>query len=302
MLNSIQSRLVLAILPIIASFVALGTIVWQVSAKTSGNISETVRNNTQVAAQIEQLSLAAQQIRRYEKEYFIYSSSADGRAKYRKEWTETYERMGSIVKDMQRNKAGLYTAEDGETIAKSGAALDFYAQEMDKIFRQTDERAYNLTRYVAPSAAEVLAATRAGKAIEPAPQMLQPSEVNDLIKAGKDRLAADFIKPLGKMGEARRNDTLALPEISSRGFNELAKIVVVLSGLGALIALATLAFLPRTIRGPLARLSAQVDALSKGAEPDTSEAIKVKEFRHLAEAVGRLARAQKMLLERVKRA
>ncbi|MBK9218127.1 MAG: hypothetical protein IPL70_06670 [Uliginosibacterium sp.] len=51
--------------------------------------------------------------------------------------------MGSIVKDMQRNKAGLYTAEDGETIAKSGAALDFYAQEMDKIFRQTDERAYN---------------------------------------------------------------------------------------------------------------------------------------------------------------
>lgn len=302
MFNSIQSRLVLAIFPIIGSFIALGMLVWQVSAQTSSNIGETVRNNTQVAAQIEQLSLAAQQIRRYEKEYFIYSGNTEGRAKYRKEWTETYEKMSSIVKDMQRNKGGLYSANDGERIAKSAAALDFYAQEMTSIFQKVDERAYDLTRYIAPSAAEILAATRAGKTIEPAPQMLQPSEVNELIKAGKDRLAADLIKPLGEMSAMRRDETLALPAISSRGFNELAKFVVLLSGLGALIALATLALLPRAIRRPLGTLSAQVDALSKGAEPNTAEEIKIKEFRTLADAVSRLARAQKMLLERVKRA
>lgn len=62
-----------------------------------------------------------------------------------------------------------------------------------------------------------------------------------------------------------------------------------------------LLLLPRTIRAPLTKLTEQVDALSKGIPIDGDDDVQIKEFRSLAQAVARMATAQKMLLERVKR-
>lgn len=297
MLNSVQARLSLALLPVVAFFVMLGIAVWLVSAAISKDIGDTVRKNTLVSAQVEGLSILAQQIRRYEKEYFIYIDDAEGRAKYRKEWSQTHLNMDVQTKAMVGNAQSLFSAQDVADLQKGSEALDFYASEMNKIFETVEAKALDVERYVAPP----IQAAKTGIELGPAPRMLTPAEANALIKEGKDRLGAEFIKPLGRIGKARQEGTLALPEISRKGFSEMAMLVVILATLGVVVTIAVMLLLPRTIRAPLATLTAQVDALSKGTPIDGDGEIQVREFRGLAQAVNRMSRAQKMLLERLKR-
>lgn len=301
MLNSIQTRLSLALIPVIAFFIMLGSAVWLVSASTSNDIGETVRKNTLVSAQVEELSILAQQIRRYEKEYFIYSGDAEGRMKYRQEWSQTQLKMDERIKAMRENAQSLFSAQDVADLQKGGEALAFYGAEMNKIFTTVDEKARAVERYVAPTAQELQAAAKAGKVFDPAPRMLTPAEANALIKEGKDRLGAELIKPLANISKVRQAGTLALPEISRAGFSQMAKFVVILAALGVVVTVAVMLLLPRTIRAPLAKLTEQVDALSKGMPIEGEEEIQIKEFRSLAQAVTRMSFAQKMLLERVKR-
>lgn len=300
MLNSIQTRLSLALIPVIAFFIILGTSVWLVSASTSNDIGETVRKNTLVSAQVEELSILAQQIRRYEKEYFIYSGDAEGRAKYRKEWSQTHLKMDEQIRVMRENAQSLFSAQDLADLQKGGEALTFYGEEMNRIFTTVDEKAVAVERYIAPTAEQIKAAAKLGQALDPAPLMLTPAEANALIKEGKDRLGAELIKPLANISKVRQVGTLALPEISRGGFSQMAKFVVVLAALGVVVTVAVMLLLPRTIRAPLGKLTAQVDALSKGMPIDGDDDIQIKEFRDLAQAVTRMSTAQKMLLERVK--
>jgi methyl-accepting chemotaxis protein len=301
MLNSIQARLSLALIPVIAFFIMLGTSVWLVSVSTSDDIGETVRRNTLVSAQVEDLSILAQQIRRYEKEYFIYVGDAEGRAKYRKEWSQTHRKMDDQIKVMSKNAQSLFSAQDVAELKKGSEALAFYAAEMNKIFKTADEKAFAVEDYIAPSAQQLQAAAKIGKELDPAPRMLTPAEANALIREGKDRLAAELIKPLANMGKVRQESTLSLPEISRAGFGQVAKFVVILAAVGVIVTVAVMLLLPRTIRAPLSTLTAQVDALSKGKSIEGDEEVQIKEFHGLAQAVTRMSRAQKMLLERVKR-
>jgi HAMP domain-containing protein len=301
MLNSIQVRLSLALIPVIAFFIMLGAAVWLVSASTSDDIGDTVRKNTLVSAQVEELAILAQQIRRYEKEYFIYVGEAEGRTKYRAEWSQTQLKMENQITAMRQNAQSLFSAQDLAELQKGGEALAFYAAEMNKIFTTVDEQAVAVARYVAPTNQQILAAAKTGQTLDPAPLFLTPAEANALIKAGKDRLGAELIKPLANISKVRQESTLALPEISRAGFSEMAKFVVILAALGVGVTLAVMLLLPRTIRAPLDQLTAQVDTLSKGMPIDGDDEIRIKEFRGLAQAVTRMSRTQKMLLERLKR-
>jgi HAMP domain-containing protein len=301
MLNSIQVRLSLALIPVIAFFIMLGAAVWLVSASTSDDIGDTVRKNTLVSAQVEELAILAQQIRRYEKEYFIYVGEPEGRTKYREEWSQTHLKMENQITAMRQNAQSLFSTQDLAELQKGGEALAFYAAEMNKIFTTVDEQAVAVARYIAPTDQQILAAAKTGQTFDPAPLLLTPAEANALIKAGKDRLGAELIKPLANISKVRQESTLALPEISRAGFSEMAKFVVVLAALGVGVTLAVMLLLPRTIRAPLDQLTAQVDTLSKGMPIDGDDEIRIKEFRGLAQAVTRMSRAQKMLLERVKR-
>lgn len=301
MLNSIQVRLSLALIPVIAFFIMLGAAVWLVSASTSDDIGDTVRKNTLVSAQVEELAILAQQIRRYEKEYFIYVGEPEGRTKYHEEWSQTHLKMENQITAMRQNAQSLFSTQDLAELQKGGEALAFYAAEMNKIFTTVNEQAVAVARYIAPTEQKILAAAKTGQTLDPAPLLLTPAEANALIKAGKDRLGAELIKPLANISKVRQESTLALPEISRAGFSEMAKFVVILAALGVGVTLAVMLLLPRTIRAPLDRLTAQVDTLSKGMPIDGDDEIRIKEFRGLAQAVTRMSRAQKMLLERIKR-
>lgn len=301
MLNSIQVRLSLALIPVIAFFIMLGAAVWLVSASTSDDIGDTVRKNTLVSAQVEELAILAQQIRRYEKEYFIYVGEPEGRTKYHEEWSQTHLKMENQITAMRQNAQSLFSTQDLAELQKGGEALAFYAAEMNKIFTTVNEQAVAVARYIAPTEQQILAAAKTGQTLDPAPLLLTPAEANALIKAGKDRLGAELIKPLANISKVRQESTLALPEISRAGFSEMAKFVVILAALGVGVTLAVMLLLPRTIRAPLDRLTAQVDTLSKGMPIDGDDEIRIKEFRGLAQAVTRMSRAQKMLLERIKR-
>lgn len=301
MFNSIQARLSLALIPVIAFFIVLGTAVWLVSASTSNDVGETVRKNTLASAEVEELSMLAQLLRRYEKEFFINSGDAEGRTKYKQEWAQIHQKMESNLKHMRANAQGLFSRHDLADLQMGSEALAFYAAEMNRIIATVEERVLAVEQYVPPTEQQIKAAARLGKTLAPAPLMITPAEANAQIKAGKERLAAEFFTPLAGISKARQQATLALPEISRQGFSEMARLVVILAALGVVVTGAVMLLLPRTIRAPLATLTTQVDALSKGMPMDTDEEIRIKEFRALAQAVNRMSRAQKMLLERVKR-
>ena len=100
-------------LGLLLAFIILQFVIGQVlDRNTQAEVNTAVTKNFAAADKFAQISVKGQQIRRYEKEFFIYVNDEAGRAKYRKEWTGTFDALNSDLTAMQANKDGVFSSAD----------------------------------------------------------------------------------------------------------------------------------------------------------------------------------------------
>jgi hypothetical protein len=305
-MQSIRSKLLAGLGLIILFFLAQAVIVWFGQEAAKRNVVDATRKNTLASSQLAELAVRAQQVRRYEKEYFVYVSNEEKRNGYIKEWTGTADKIKQDLQVMRKNADGAYTQEDLGQIGNWTSATEFYTSEMAKIFDAVNTRQSKISSVAQPVVVTApIAATGQKGAAAPVPPaeppvvMFAPTEVNAMIGPGKDRLSGVLIKGVSEMSAAKTKDTLALVDVANASFKRLLLSVLATVGLGLAIALALMSQLPKAVSKPIQMLTKAVDEMTKG-NLEQKVAAGVKEFDGLAKALDRMRVSQQALVQRLR--
>lgn len=304
--TSINRKLMVGLAGIIVFFVLQAVGVLTMGRYTEREVVEVARKNTIAQVDLAELSTMAQQIRRYEKEYFIYVNHPEKRAQYQKEWTGTMDKITALLGRLRTNASNALDGDDVTRVGQWSAASDFYASEMNKVFGEVENRVKKMQEEAALAAEQAALNTKPGKTKEPATvvettRMLLPEEANDQIKAGKDRFSADLIKSVAETFARKSQATLALTTVTNQGFNTMiyGVMATVLIGIG--IGIYLLISLPKSVTTPIKRLTDIVDALSRGETTAPAASMRVAEFKDLSAAVERMRVAQDLMMQRLKK-
>jgi HAMP domain-containing protein len=307
-MKSIRSRLIAGLGLIIVFFLVQAALVWWGEDTARRDVVDATRKNTIASSQLSDLAVLAQQIRRYEKEYFVYVGNAERREGYTKEWSGTADKIGKQLETMRSNPDKAFNETDVSKINNWASASDFYTSEMRKIFGTVTTQASKVAS-VAAEATPTAPVPAAGltKVVAPAVApaeavaMFSPVEVNSMITAGKDRFSGVLIKGVAEMSGEKTKQTLALAERASDGFKQLLIAVLLTVLVGVLIALGLMWTLPKAVTGPLEQLTASVDNISKGNLEAKVDSGGIAEFQGLAKALERMRLGQQALVARMRR-
>jgi HAMP domain-containing protein len=283
-MKSIQSRLVTGLGLIIVFFLMQAALVWWSQDTARRDVVDATRKNTLASSELSAMAVLAQQIRRYEKEYFVYVGNKERRDAYTKEWGDASDKLAKLLKTVRSNEGNAFNASDIAKVVTWTSASEFYASEMDKIFSAVNNQSL------------AAAATTTGTVAA-----ISPVEANSMISAGKDRFSGVLIKGVAEMSVEKTKQTLALAEVASDGFSRLLYGVLGTVLIGVLIAMGLMFTLPKTVTGPLAVLTAAVDGISKGNVDKKMESTGIAEFEGLAAALERLRLGQQALVARLRR-
>ncbi|MEY4584958.1 MAG: hypothetical protein RJB10_1455 [Pseudomonadota bacterium] len=306
-MKSIRAQLIGGLSLIILFFIAQAAFVWWDQESTRKDVVDATRKNTIASSQLGELAVLAQQVRRYEKEYFVYVSNEEKRNGYIKEWTAASDKLSQILGAMRGNQAAAFTSADQALIEQWMQAASFYGTQMRLIFdavnvrkEKMDLQASELAAINAAAASKVKVATPAAPAVEVI-TMLTPIQANDMIQLGKTRFSDVLIKGVAEMTKAKTKATLSLSEVAGTGFDKLLYVVLATVVAGILIALGLMFKLPRTVSQPLAKLTTSVDNISRGNLEGEVKSGGIQEFEGLATALERLRLSQKSLVALMQR-
>lgn len=295
-MSSIKSRVIVGLSLIILFFLAQAALVWSTKDQLNRDVVEVTRRNTTAAATLGDLAVLAQQIRRYEKEYFVYVANATRRNDYVKEWTQTHEKIAATIANIRGNKAGAFSTADIGKASEWLAASEFYGQQMKGIFSGVEARGSLLA--APPPVVAVAAAPTAATTAQMG--MFSPAEVNEMIKDGKDRFAAGLIKGVSQMEGEKTREMLALGDIAEKGLSRLINGVLITVGVGIVVAMVLIFILPAAVTSPVAALSSAVDAMSRGQLDTPISGGKVREFDVLEKSLERMRLAQQAMVARLR--
>ena len=299
-MTSIRSRLVAGLTLIILFFLAQAALVWWTQNTAKNEVVDATRKNTIASSELSQLAVLAQQVRRYEKEYFVYVGNEEKRNGYIKEWTDTSDKITNLLNTMSANKGAAFAKSDLTAIANWTSASEFYKSEMLKIFATVRSAAAAIPA-AEPAATATKAVTTAAPAAPAAPSMLTPVQVNDMIKDGKNRFSDVLIKGVSAMSAEKTKATLALSDTANNSFEKLLLGVLATVAVGVLLSIFLMFTLPKAVTNPLATLTASVDNISKGNFDTKVNASGIKEFDGLSIALERMRLGQQALVARMRR-
>jgi HAMP domain-containing protein len=304
-MKSIRNILLLGLSAIAVLFVVQALLLRWGEQNIQRDVVETARKNTLASSQLSELAVLAQQIRRYEKEYFVYVTNTERRENYVKEWSGANDKIAKLLQNMRTNAQQAFTADEMGKITNWASAADFYSAEMRKVFGTVNDRQAQIAVPAAPPVAVSTASKAASKDAVPsiapaAVAMFSPVEVNSMITAGKDRLSGVLIKGVAEMYDSKTKATLALGDIASSSFGRLWNMVAGTVALGLALAAFLAWRLPAAVTSPLSTLTTAVENMSKGDLEKTIDVGGVTEFQGLSTALERMRLAQKTLVQRMR--
>ena len=290
--KSIRSRLLSGMMLIVLFFLLQAALVWHAIDDAKSTVVENTRKNTIASSELSSLAIQAQQIRRYEKEYFVWVGNKTKRESYEREWRDAHDKINAILARMKTGSGGAFSASDIAQVDKWEAASDFYAAEMKRIFLVVTFRADN-----APAGEE----TDHGGLRTAEQAAYRSDEANEMIKAGKDRFSADLVKGVTAMSQTKTADTLALADVAQKLFSKLLIGVMFTVIIGALVALSLSILLPKMVTKTIDGLSSAAKEMSMGNLENEYNSGGVAEFTQLAEALNRMRLGQLALVERLQK-
>jgi methyl-accepting chemotaxis protein len=313
-MKSIRSRLIAGLTLIILFFLAQAALVWWSQNTAKHEVVDATRKNTLASSELSQLAVLAQQVRRYEKEYFVYVGNEEKRNGYVKEWTDASNNITNLLRTMSANEGSAFTNSDLQAVANWTIASDFYSSEMLKIFDTV--RSVNNTAAPAPDATpsapvnanvatktgSSAAATLATPATAATSNMLTPVQVNDMIKEGKTRFSDVLIKGVSAMSSEKTKATLALSDTANSSFEKLLFGVLLTVAVGVILSIFLMLTLPKAVTNPIAILTKSVENISKGNLDTKVDNGGIKEFDGLSIALERMRLGQQALVARMRRA
>jgi methyl-accepting chemotaxis protein len=268
---------------------------------TQSKVDTAITKNFAAADSLAELGTVAQQIRRYEKEFFIYVNDEAGRKKYRKEWTDAYEKFSATLAKMSANADGAFSTKDTTAFGSWTKAAQFYGDEFKGIMTKAD--AGTIVPPPPPVVEEVAKPAKGAPApvvVPPAPDLSKATKLaNDMIGPGKDRF-----KEVLDGAQALRKEKIAASAQSVTEIRSLFGMATWVTLGVFLLALAVAIYLmisiPRAVRKPIEEFVGIADKMSKGDLKQVIHAEGAVEFEGLSKSLERLRVAQSGLLDKLR--
>ncbi len=301
---SISGTVKLALGALVAMMILQAGVSLYLDRSVQSRVETAIKKNFAAADAIAEVSALGHQLRRFEKEYFIYVTEPNGREKYRREWSAAQSRLQRALDTMRANAEGIYQTTDLESFTRWNTAFQYYSSE----FRAIMERAETGQLQTAVANSAVAESNRSAgsassaRAASPAPSSTSSDVIraaNQAIGPGKDRF-----KEVLEGAEALRREKLQQSTVAAAEVQELFRqsnyASMLLLALGMLVALYQMLSIPRSIRRPIEEFVGLAVRISKGDVSQGAQAKQLDEFQPLAQALERLRVAQIGLLERVR--
>jgi nitrogen fixation/metabolism regulation signal transduction histidine kinase len=307
-MNSIRSRLFTGLGLIILFFLTQAVVVLTVGERTKNSVFDSIQKNTVASSQLSELAVLAQQIRRYEKEYFIYVGNKERSADYEKEWSNTAAKITNLLSSMQTTSEKVYSDVELSKVANWTAAINFYEAEMRKIFTKNKyvfatldaSKAIQLPTTLSVKKSSTTPVIAASSSVVAQPEMLTTTEANAMISEGKTKFSEVLIKGVAELSSDKTNKTLKLSQTTEQIVDKQFSIILLTTLFGLLVSIVLIFTLPKSITLPIQRLTVSVDNISKGNFDSVPTKNTFVEFEMLTKAIDRMQTAQKILVSRMR--
>lgn len=224
----------------------------------------------EISAQLSALSTAAQKIRRYEKEYFIYVQNPNKREKYAGEFSDASDEIQQHLNQLKTIYTNSGKQQSLETLKEWEDAASFYTGGFNQLTR----------RVLSGEITSVLGA-------------------NQAIQEYKNR----FRVLLSGTSESIKNQYQLATQKAKRitEYQETSSLIfIAISTLSLIIALVMSFRVPAGIVNPLRQLTEVANGLSKGKVKDSGDIGGSIEIEELAKSIKRMQAATMGLLKRVR--
>jgi len=225
----------------------------------------------EISNRLSGLALAAQKIRRYEKEYFIYVADEARRSHYFSEFQSARSEIDSYLRALRMIYSVAANEVERQRVGAWQDAADFYADQFDNIHRDV-----NTGKITTPFAA------------------------NAAIAEGKNRfrqVLTDSHAAIDQQLELARANSDAIFAYKA----DSSMLFVLLSAISVLFGLFISFQVPRSICKPVRELTELADGISKGRINVPVKVTGSREIEELSKSIERLRVAVRGLLLRVQR-
>lgn len=265
---SIRSKLLFSFITISALIMTLFAVRQYFSLKEAELVRELIVDH-EISMQLSGLSTAAQKIRRYEKEYFIYVQNPQKRAKYAGEFADAYTEIETYIRRLQEIYSANRRDSELTKLKTWQTATRYYANGFDQI---TDAVESGLITGVLEANAAIqkykneFRVVLSGTEISIRNQYQQASAKSDRIRQYQGTAALIFMV-----------------------------IAIVSLGLSLIMSVSV----PASIVKPLQKMTMVANAISKGQLNDSVDVKGSAEIEDLAKSIKRLQAATLGLLKRL---
>lgn len=232
--------------------------------------SGSVARDFEQSVHIAHIAIEGQKLRRFEKEFFIYVTNEERRNKYIGEWTESFDKLGLMLDEIQTSGDDAWSAQDKSLVGDWRRSYERYGDE----FKQ------------------VIASVQSG-------EITTTEDANTAIKVGKNAFRV-LLNGATEGGEIKYGAALLTMNQLANNSSLMRIVVLSVCAANVLIALFMLLVIPRSITRPIAALSEAASRMSKGELNQPVPPAKVSEFTELSQTLERLRVSQKTLIDRVK--
>ncbi len=237
--------------------------------ETKRNVIGSVQNEFYTGLEFNRIAEKSQQLRRYEKEYFIYVADLEKRRKYYQEWLFAVESLKENIQEIVDNSEGIWSDQDSLQAKEWLAAQQFYVDSFQSITSRVE-----------------------------AGEIQDTLSANELIKDGKNRFRP-VIDGSSRAGDLKYKEAEKSVERISDDFFTLEVIILGAIILSIFVAMFFIIVLPRMLTKPIEELTAAATRMSMG---DLGQRIvsgnTTLEFRLLAETLERMRISQSLLLKK----
>jgi methyl-accepting chemotaxis protein len=227
-----------------------------------------VQQNFAASTVLADLAQHGEELRRYEKEYFIFIGDLKRRVDYSKQWQQGYDEIMTTIGGIKSNRASIWNAADQAEAAKWEASVAAYGNGFDSLRKR-------------------VAANEISSALE----------ANNAIREAKDKFKI-FVSGTNETLKRKNSQSQELAAKINSGFETILLVSALLSATATILLVVLGVVVLRAIEAPIHTLAEVAKSISTGdLEHPFALRSSVKEFRALAEHLERMRIAQKGLLD-----
>jgi methyl-accepting chemotaxis protein len=254
---------------LIVVFIAVQTgITYLYLGKSEALVKRALNKDFDNTAAISHMAILGQQLRRYEKEYFIYANNPQKRKKYQEEWMEAFRELGNLLTQAREDSTDQWSQSDKLEFDKWQSSLEEYHSGFALITENVERGLIKGTL-----------------------------EANEQIQDAKNRFKV-LLDGTSAYGDRKLKEAHETEKEINSNFTLINNIVLLTSASGILLALVLMVIIPGTISRPIRILTNSAHTMSTGDLDQPVPLTTGAEFRDLAETLERMRVSQKTLMDR----